>query len=271
MSGLPDILEKILATKRAEVEALRERTDPASIMLQARRALPPRGFLARLKKDADRTRHVALIAEVKKASPSKGIIRHDFDPRQIAHAYHRGGASCLSVLTDTAYFQGALGYLTAIREDLSLPLLRKDFLIDPLQVAESRAAGADAVLLIAACLDPDRLHDLHREATALGMDVLVEVHNRAEWDAVLAAGPPPPLVGINNRNLRDFSVRLETTAELAPAILEAGSFLIAESGIHTPDDVALLREAGARGILVGESLMRQPDPGDAARVLLAKA
>jgi indole-3-glycerol phosphate synthase len=229
----------------------------------------PRGFLAALQAHV-KSRGLGLIAEVKKASPSKGIIREDFDPVWIAERYAEGGASCLSVLTDEKFFQGSLEYLRNVRSAVSLPALRKDFVIESYQLFEARAAGADCVLLIAACLDPHLLADLHAEAVEeCGLDVLVEIHDEREWEAVVNAMPaPPPMAGINNRNLHDFTVTLETTRRVAPEVTGAGSFLVAESGIFTPADVAFVKEAGAGAILVGESLMRQKDPGEAARELL---
>jgi indole-3-glycerol phosphate synthase len=267
MTQVPDILKKIIAVKDGEVAALRASTGEAALRDAAAAAPPTRGFhQALLAGSASRP---ALIAEVKKASPSKGVIRPDFDPVAIARAYRAGGAACLSVLTDEQFFQGSLAYLRAIREAVDLPLLRKDFTIDPLQILEARAAGADAILLIAACLDPHHLADLHHQATELGLDVLVEFHDEQEWEAVMRTGLRPALCGVNNRNLRDFTVSLEVTGQLAPAILGTGALLVAESGIFTPADVATLSRTGARAILVGESLMRQPDVEKATRELLA--
>lgn len=264
-----DILDKIIATKRLEVETLKKSMPIERLREQARGELPRRGFLTNLKSVATATNHVALIAEVKKASPSKGVIRADFDPVTIARQYESGGATCLSVLTDVEYFQGSLDYLREIREAVSLPLLRKDFIIDRIQILEALVSGADAILLIAACLDPRHLHDLHDEASALGLDVLVEIHNEAEWEGIIKGGAAPPLVGINNRNLNTFEVDLAVSERLAPALVEAGCFVVAESGIYTPADVKRLKKSGASAILVGESLMRQRDPGVAARELLA--
>lgn len=267
---VPDILKKIIAVKREEVKRLRAATPVSELVRMAGDAPPPRGFLSALqnKKAAGQ---VGLIAEVKKASPSKGIIREDFDPVWIAERYTAGGASCISVLTDEQFFQGSLEFLRQVRASVDTPLLRKDFTISRLHLYEARASGADAVLLIAACLEPAQLHDLHDEAQSIGLDVLVEIHDEAEWDAVLCAGPAPPLVGINNRDLRTFEVSLETTMRVGPRVVEAGSLLVAESGIFTQEDVRLLQDAGASAILVGESLMRQPDPGTAAKALLGIA
>ena len=208
----------------------------------------------------------ALIAEVKKASPSKGVIRPDFDPVAIARAYERGGASCLSVLTDETYFQGHLSYLPAIREAVALPLLRKDFVLDPVQVYEARLAGADAILLIVACVpSPARLAELRHLAESLGMDALVEVHDGAE--AALAAESGATLVGVNNRDLHTFTVSLDLAARLIP-LFPPGVIAVAESGIATAADVATVARAGAHAVLVGESLMRQADVEAATRRLL---
>jgi indole-3-glycerol phosphate synthase len=268
MSQIPDILRRIIAVKEQEVAALAARVAPGELRARAKAAPPTRGFLRALRQHRDSTGRPALIAEVKKASPSKGVIRPDFDPVWIATRYAAGGAQCLSVLTDAPFFQGDLEFLARIRPTVPLPLLRKDFTIDALQIHEARAHGADAILLIAACLEPARLVDLHAEAVAVGLDVLVEFHDAAEWEAVVAAGLVPPLAGINNRNLRDFTVTLDVTRRLAPAITAAGCFLVAESGIFTPADVAELAACGAGAMLVGESLMRQPDPGLAASALM---
>lgn len=269
VSNVPDVLKRIIEVKHQELAALRSRTSEEELRARARDAGPTRGFFAALKRRADVSGHVALIAEVKKASPSKGVIRADFDPVWIAQRYAAGGADCLSVLTDEQFFQGSLDYLRAVRQAVRQPLLRKDFTIDRLQLYEARGAGADAVLLIAACLEPTHLLELHDEAEQLGMDVLVEIHDEAEWEGIRAVGGKPRLVGVNNRDLRSFSVSLDVTARLAPTVLETGAVLVAESGIFTPADVAVLRNAGARAILVGESLMKQPDPGKAASELLA--
>ncbi len=267
--SVPDILKKIIEVKKTEVEALKRRTSREELAEQVSTMRPTRGFRKKIVSRAEKSGDVALIAEVKKASPSKGIIREDFDPIWIAERYKEGGAACLSILTDRQFFQGELAYLGIIRKVVNLPLLRKDFMIDSLQLYEARTAGADAILLIAACLDPYHLHDLHEEALSLGLDVLVEIHDEMEWEAILSAGAPPPLVGINNRNLRDFTLTLETTERLGPMVTASGSALVAESGIFTRADVTRLKAAGASAILVGESLMKEDDPGEAARKLLA--
>ncbi|MBI1292646.1 indole-3-glycerol phosphate synthase TrpC [bacterium] len=264
----PTVLERIIDVKRTELAALRKHTTPEALSEAAAAAPPTRGFLASLKHAADNG-SMGLIAEVKKASPSKGIIRADFDPVWIASRYAAGGANCLSVLTDEQFFQGSLDYLRAVRAAVALPIIRKDFTIDRIQLLEARAAGADAILLIAACLDPHHLVDLHEEARAIGLDVLVEIHDEQEWEGLLSTGTRFPLVGVNNRNLHTFEVSLETTERLASAVLAHADVLVAESGIFLPADVRRLYACGARAILVGESLMRQSDPGEAARTLLS--
>lgn len=257
------ILHRILETKRQEATALRSvRGALADLRARCDDLPPTRGF-ARTLANAPGT---ALIAEVKKASPSKGVIRPDFDPVRIAEAYRDGGADCLSVLTDRTYFQGDIAYLGAIRTAVPMPLLRKDFLIDTAQVWEARAAGADAILLIVAAIpSAARLAEMRHLAESLGMDALVEVHDAAEVEIAIESGAT--VIGVNHRDLRTFEVRLETFEELAPAF-PAGSLAVAESGIHTPADVDRLAAAGAKAILVGESLMRQPDLAAAARTLM---
>jgi indole-3-glycerol phosphate synthase len=206
-----------------------------------------------------------VIAEVKKASPSKGVIRADFDPVGIADSYVRNGAGALSVLTDEKYFQGSLRHLSAIRERTTVPVLRKDFIVDPYQVHESRAYGADAILLIVAGLEPAALRALHREAVKIGLDVLVEVHSEREIDAVRDVGIS--LIGVNNRDLRTFETSLDVTVRLAPRIPE-GALLVSESGIRSGGDLAMLARHGVDAVLIGESLMRSPDPGLALAALL---
>jgi indole-3-glycerol phosphate synthase len=258
------ILERILSVKREEIAALAAGNRPATVReLLARCAdLPPtRGFVKSLVRES-----VALIAEVKKASPSKGVIRADFDPVEIAKAYERGGAACLSVLTDREFFQGEPGYLMQIREAVSLPLLRKDFLIDPLQVYEARVLGADAVLLIvAATPSPARLAELRMAAESVGLDALVEVHNESELALAVESGAS--LIGVNNRDLHTFNVTLETAESLIPTFPE-GTLAVAESGIFTPEDRKRMAGAGASAILVGEALMRQSDIEAATKALL---
>lgn len=271
------ILDRIMETKHGEIAALRSRfrSGTARELREQCADLPPtRGFKRALSPHPPTTPPLPsegagaprLIAEVKKASPSKGVIRADFDPVAIARAYEQGGASCLSVLTDETYFQGNLSYLSAIRAAVALPLLRKDFVLDPIQIYEARLAGADAILLIVACLpSPARLAELRHVAESLGMDALVEVHDAAEL--TLAAESGATLIGVNNRDLHTFTLSLETTARLVP-LFPPGAIAVAESGIFTPADVAFVREAGAHAILVGESLMRENDLVGATRQLL---
>jgi indole-3-glycerol phosphate synthase len=261
---MSDVLDKILAYKRDEVAARKARTPLFALERACEDADPPRGFLAALAATTDRP---ALIAEVKKASPSKGLIRADFDPPALAAAYQLGGAACLSVLTDTPSFQGEDGYLASARAACALPVLRKDFMIDPYQIVESRALGADAILVILAAVDDGLARTLIETAHALGMDALVETHDEAEM--ARASALPSRLIGVNNRSLRTFETRLDTTIELARHA-PGGALLVAESGINTPADIALLAAGGARAFLVGESLMRQPDVAAATRALLAK-
>ncbi len=263
-----NVLGRIIAVKEKEVAALLHQR-PSAILRDCQKGAPEtRGFIERLRTIGRQTGKPALIAEVKKASPSKGVIREDFDPVLIARQYESGGAACLSVLTDQQFFQGSLEYLKAIKEAVSLPILRKDFIIDTVQVYESREAGADAILLIAACLDATMLFELHRAAGECSMDVLVEIHDDEDWQKVLSSGISPELIGINNRDLRTFETSLETFERLAPHAGATGSVLVAESGIFTPDDVSRVQVAGAGAVLVGESLMRQPDPEQAVKELL---
>ncbi len=252
------VLDEILATKRDEIAAAKQRIAPADLALRAEAGSdPPRGFRAALASGA----RPRVVAEVKRRSPSRGEIRPGFDPLACAKAYADAEAAALSVLTDETYFGGHLDYLGAIRRAVSLPLLRKDFLVDPYQVDEARVAGADAVLLIARALDPARLRALRERATALGLDALVEVHDDAEVDAALEAGAD--LVGINNRDLATFTTDLAIAERLAPRLAAAGVVVVAESGIFTYDDVQRLEAAGAHAVLVGEALMREPDVGRA--------
>jgi indole-3-glycerol phosphate synthase len=258
-------LDRILATKREEIAALRSRVKMTDLMARCADLSPTRGFKRALQ-GGERT--VALIAEVKKASPSKGVIRPDFDPVEIAKAYFAGGASCLSVLTDEIYFQGNLTYLGAIRDAVPLPVLRKDFLIDVAQVYDARLAGADAILLIVAALpSAARLAEMRHVAESLGMDALVEVHDAAEMETAMESGAT--LIGVNNRDLRTFTVRLETFEALAPN-LPPGAVAVAESGIVTHGDVLRMGTAGAHAVLVGESLMREADVAAATLRLLAR-
>lgn len=261
---MPDALARICARTRADLAALKETTTLAALEAAAAAAAPPRGFTAALREAA--ARRYGLIAEIKKASPSAGLIRADFDPAALARAYAEGGANCLSVLTDRPFFQGAPEYLVAARAAVPLPVLRKDFMLDPWQVIEARAMGADCILLIMACLSDADAAVLERLAVGLGMDVLVEVHDERELDRAL--GLATPLVGINNRDLRTLKTDLATTERLA-ARVPPGKLLVAESGLATPADLARMAAVGARVFLVGESLMRQPDVAAATRALLA--
>lgn len=253
----PDVLKKILAAKADELDAAR-RARPLPELRREAEAMPvARGFAAALAARVTRAR-AAVIAEIKQASPSKGLLRADFDPPAIARSYRAGGATCLSVLTDGPFFKGSLDDLRAVRAAVELPLLRKDFLLDPYQVIEARAAGADCILLIVAALDDARLADLSAAAADLGLDTLIEVHDEAELDRALRVSPR--LLGVNNRDLHTFEVRLDTTVRLA-ARVPAGTLLVAESGIHGAADVSLIRGAGVHAFLVGEAFMRAADPG----------
>ncbi|TSE33652.1 Indole-3-glycerol phosphate synthase [Tepidimonas fonticaldi] len=263
---MSDILQRICATKREEVAAASARAPLATVRAQAEASLRddlPRDFAGALR-TAQAAGRAAVIAEVKKASPSKGVLRADFDPAAIAASYARHGAACLSVLTDVPYFQGHPDYLRQARTAAPLPALRKDFLVDPYQVWEARALGADAILLIAACLDDAQMADFEAIAQELGMAVLVEVHDAAELER--AQRLRTPLIGVNNRDLRTFQVSLQTTLDLLPR-LEPGRLLVAESGIATRDDVRRLRDAGVPAFLVGEAFMRADDPGAALAAL----
>jgi indole-3-glycerol phosphate synthase len=262
---MSDVLDRIAAYKREEVAARKVAQPQSVIDAAAAQARPPRGFGAALER-AHAPGRLALIAEIKKASPSKGLIRADFDPPALARAYEAGGAACLSVLTDAPSFQGADAYLAAARDAVALPCLRKEFLLDPWQVAESRALGADAILVILAMVDDGLAAELMAAARALGMDVLVETHDEAELDRAAALGAD--LLGVNNRDLRTFVTDLAVTERLA-ARAPKEALLVTESGIFTPADVARLEAVGAKAMLVGESLMRQADVAAATRALLA--
>ncbi len=261
---MSDVLARICADKLRHVEAVRATQPLAAVERLAAAAAPPRGFRAALERKAA-TGALALIAEIKKASPSKGLIRADFDPPTLARAYRDGGAACLSVLTDAPYFQGDDAYLGAARDAVELPCLRKDFMLDPYQIVESRALGADCVLLIMAALEDAQAAELCRLAHSLGMDVLVEVHDGAELDRALALDAD--LFGINNRNLKTLKVDIATTEALAPRV-GADRLLVAESGLYAHEDLERMAKAGAKAFLVGESLMRQDDVTAATRQLL---
>jgi indole-3-glycerol phosphate synthase len=262
---MSDILDTILARKAQEVAERRARV-PLDVLATRCRELPePRDFIGALESKIASGRP-AVIAEIKRASPSKGVIRADFHPAQIAQSYQRGGAACLSVLTDIDFFQGADEYLQQARAACSLPVLRKDFLVDPYQVFEARALGADCILLIVAALDDAALMELTLLASDLDLAVLVEAHDGAELERALDL--PTALIGINNRNLRDFSVSLDTTLGLKDRV-DDERILVTESGILAPADVALMRANGVHAFLVGEAFMRADDPGDALATLFA--
>jgi len=259
-----DVLTRICADKRAELAERRLARPESALRSLAQSVEPPRGFHRALVEDAAGGRPV-LICEIKKASPSKGLIRKDFDPANLARAYQAGGASCLSVLTDAPYFQGRDEDLVAARTAADLPVLRKDFMLDPYQILESRALGADCVLLILAALSDPQALELEDAARELAMDVLIEVHDSAELDRTL--GLKSPLVGVNNRNLKTLEVDLATCEALAPRV-PAERLVVAESGLTTPADLARMQKVGAKAFLIGESLMRQADVTAATAALL---
>jgi len=264
MIGMTDtVLDRIVAVKRREIAAASDRVSLTELRRRLASAPPVRDFFAALAQPGA----IRLIAEVKKASPSAGVIREDFDPVAIAQTYERHGASCLSVLTDEPHFQGHLDYLTAVRANVALPVLRKDFILDSYQVVEARAAGADAVLLIAECLDDCNLRKLHNEIVELGMTPLVEIYDPENLPRVLEAGAT--LIGVNNRDLRTFKVDLEHSLRLRPGI-PAECVMVSESGVKTHADVERLYAAGVNAILVGESLMREADIGAAVDRLLGR-
>ena len=259
----PTILTRILARKGQEVAERQQAVSEADLLALAERQSAPRGFIDALNQRIA-VGDAAVIAEVKKASPSKGVMREEFHPADIAKSYAQGGAACLSVLTDADFFQGHEDYLIAARDACDLPVIRKDFITHGYQVTEARAIGADCILLIVAALNDAQLRDLHQQANALGMDVLVEVHDAEELERALALDLK--LVGINNRNLHTFETSLNTTLDLLPRIPD-GVTVITESGIHTRDDVELMRDHEVNGFLVGEAFMREEDPGLALKRL----
>ena len=259
----PDILNKILARKQQEITARKQTLSVDSLQQRVREASPPRGFVAALQHRVEQG-EAAVIAEIKKASPSKGVIREDFDVVDIAQSYASGGASCLSVLTDQDFFQGHEDFLVAARSACQLPVIRKDFIVDSYQVIESRVIGADCILLIVAALDDETLVSLHKEARALGMDVLVEVHDRDELERALRLDLE--LIGINNRDLHSFDTSLDTTIDLLEMVPEK-CLVVTESGIHAREDVALMRKHDVHAFLVGEAFMRVPDPGQGLKQL----
>ncbi|ERL50310.1 indole-3-glycerol phosphate synthase TrpC [Halomonas huangheensis] len=263
MTSTPTILTRILARKDEEVASRQQQISEQQLLARAAEQSTPRGFVAALEHCIDEG-DPAVIAEIKKASPSKGLIREDFQPAEIASQYQQGGAACLSVLTDADFFQGHEDFLIQARDACNLPVIRKDFIVDGYQVSEARAIGADCILLIVAALEDQQMKDLHQQATQLGMDVLVEVHDALELERALALDLS--LIGINNRDLHTFNTRLETTLELLPRV-PAGVTVITESGINTRDDVLRMREHDVHGFLVGEAFMRQDDPGEGLRSL----
>ena len=269
-NGQPEhILEEIVWHKEREVEYLRDKMPLDKLKKQVTSMAPPLEFLAALQQGKT---DPALIAEVKKASPSRGVIREDFDPVEIAKAYQRGGASCLSVLTDRKFFQGSFENLAAVRQAVDLPLLCKEFVIYPYQIYYARAHGADAVLLIAAILEDVDLQYFLKIVQVLGMTALIEVHTEEEFDRVLGLNGVK-LIGINNRNLADFSVNLQTTSQLLGSrrqeIIDRGILIVSESGLHTAEDLKIVAEAGANAVLIGESLIGQEDPAQAILNLFA--
>jgi len=258
-----DILEKIISVKHREIKESQSAVSFSELEKQCLGLPPTRDFVHALRSRVEKSQP-AVIAEIKKASPSKGVIREDFDPVKIASSYEQSGAACLSVLTDREFFQGAPEYLTAVKAETTIPVIRKDFIIDPYQVYEARAMGADCILLIVAALETDQMRELERVARGVDMAVLVEVHSQEELERALEL--ETPLIGINNRNLRTFETDIGTSLRVAKGI-SSGRVVITESGINTREDVALMIENSIYAFLVGESMIRQPDPGVALKDL----
>ncbi|MBX2808530.1 MAG: indole-3-glycerol phosphate synthase TrpC [Cellvibrionaceae bacterium] len=264
---VPTVLKKIIACKRQEVQQRQAQVPVDELQVRAADQSPCRGFVEAIERRVV-NRQAAVIAEIKKASPSQGVIRHAFQVIDIAESYAAAGAACLSVLTDIDFFQGADHYLTGARNAVTIPVIRKDFIIDDYQVYEARAIGADCILLIVAALNKPQLHRLHDLAIELGMDVLVEVHNRDELDIALTL--PTRLIGINNRDLHTFATQLETTYSLLDAVDTHERIVVTESGIHSPDQVQSMRDKGVDAFLIGEAFMRAPDPGAALTEMFAQ-
>jgi indole-3-glycerol phosphate synthase len=265
MSNTPDILKKILARKQEEIAERSQTASVAELRERVERSSPTRGFLAAMQEKIQQG-EAAVIAEVKKASPSKGVLRENFLPVEIAQSYEQGGAACLSVLTDADFFQGSEIYLQRARAACLLPVIRKDFIVDEYQVVEARAIGADCILLIASALDDVQMKELHAHSLELGMDVLVEVHDADELERAILLDAN--MIGVNNRNLRTFETSLQTTLDLLPQV-PLGTLLVTESGINLPEDVALMRENNVNAFLVGEAFMRAEEPGEKLRELFA--
>ncbi|AFT68031.1 indole-3-glycerol phosphate synthase TrpC [Cycloclasticus sp. P1] len=265
MSDTPDVLKKIVARKHQEVAERLERFSIDDLKQQIAQASPVRGFVKSIKKKLSNG-ETAVIAEVKKASPSKGLLRENFNPAEIAASYEAGGAACLSVLTDKDFFQGSEAYLKQARTACKLPVIRKDFIVDPYQVYEARAIGADCILLIVAALNDETLQGLYQLAGELGLDVLVEVHDADELESALRLDLA--LIGINNRDLRTFDTSLKTTVDLLEHIPD-GIIVVSESGLHKPEDISMLKEHQVHTFLIGEAFMRCDDPGEALKRLIA--